>query len=416
LRWRTVPSGNGLYHWFSVGRKSGQMKKPNRLLEFLHRLSPPTRSNLLTELERLELCGAEIPGAATVMEKLRTEFRADGQPQKRGSNPARYFFMPLEPLLIDGAPEHANSGRIQRGSLAAIWEWISRDLLPTMARDYTNQITDLIASDKQREARQAASTFQTKVIKSLENIIGSADNAAQIRNRLATYTASKSAYDDLTKMQGALRAREALAKFDSALPERINKFEDAQVDKVTQLLDGFAKDNPEQIPFALTLVAGRLKTPWQLIRLATKAAPSKNAADVAATRYAIAVSMVLDRLDDQRATLRFALKNERILVAREILAHVYEIEYALRVRIDLIEQSDWGRRLDELMAAIAALVEAEVSRFPDNVGHILGSRSLRGHQSLAGRMTFWAWKGRDALNDGMAYCKKMVSSPQKSRA
>jgi hypothetical protein len=392
------------------------MKKPNRLLDFLQRLSPPTRSNLLTELERLELCGIEIPGAATVVEKLRAEFRPDGQPQKRGSTPARHFFLPLDPLLVDGAPEHANWGRIQRGSLAAIWEWISRDLLPTMARDYTNQVTDLIASDKQREARQAASTFQTKVVKSLENTIGSADNVAQIRNRLATYTASKSAYDDLIKMQAVLRAREALAKFEAALPERIHKFEDVQVAKVTQLLDGFAKDFPEQIPFALTLVAGRLKAPWHLIRLATKAAPSKNAADVAATRYAIAVSMVLDRLDDQRATLRFALKNERILVAREILAHVYDVEYALRVRIDLIEQSDWGRRLDQSMAAIAALVEAEVSRFPDNVGHILGSRSLRSHQSLAGRMSYWAWKARDVMNDGAAYCKKMVGGPEKSRA
>jgi hypothetical protein len=350
------------------------------------------------------------------MEKLRAEFRSDGQTQKRASNPARYFFMPLEPLLVDGAPEHANSGRIQRGSLAAIWEWIGRDLLPTMARDYTAQINDLIAADKQREIRQAASTFQTKVIKSLENTIGSPDNVARIRSRLATYTASKTAYDDLTKILSALRAREALAKFNDALPAKINKFEDTQVTKVAQLLDGFAKDHPEQIPFALTLVAGRLKTPWQLIRLATKAARSKNAADVAATRYAITVSMVLDRLDDQRATLRFALKNERILVAKEILAHVYDTEYALRVRIDLLEQSDWGRRLDELMAAITALVEAEVSRFPDNVGHILGSRSLRGHQSLAGRVTYWAWKGRDAVHDGMAYCKKMVGGLEKSRA
>ncbi len=69
------------------------------------------------------------------------------------------------------------------------------------------------------------------------------------------------------------------------------------------MLDGFAKDRAEQIPFALTLVAGRMKTAWQLIRLATKAAPSKNAADIAATRYAIAVSMVLDRLEDKRADI-----------------------------------------------------------------------------------------------------------------
>ena len=67
------------------------------------------------------------------------------------------------------------------------------------------------------------------------------------------------------------------------------------------------------------------------------------------------------------------------------------------MRIDLLEESDWGKRLDHLMKAIAALVEAEVSRFPDNVGHVLGSRRLHGHQSLAGRLTYLAWKGRDAL-------------------
>ena len=182
------------------------------------------------------------------------------------------------------------------------------------------------------------------------------------------------------------------------------------------MLDAFAKQNAEQVPFALTLVAGRLKTPWQLIRLATKAAASKNAADVAVAPYAIAVSMVLDRLEDKRALLRFALKNERILVAREILVGIYDTEYALQVRIDQFVQSDWGRRLDGLMASIAELVESEVSRFPENVGHVLGSRSLRSHHSLSARMTYWAWKGRDVVCDGFAFCRKLVGGPERSRA
>ncbi len=387
-----------------------------RIQEYLQRLTPLARSNLLTELERLELGGAEIPGSAAVMETLRAEFRANGETQKRLANPVRYFFAPLEPLLVDGAPEHANSGRIQRGLLSALWEWISRDLLPTMARDYTKQVTDLIAADKQREARQAASTFQTKVVKSLENIIGSPDNVAQIRGKLAAYTACPTAYDDLIKMLGALRARDALAKLNEALPANFNRFEDNQVAKVTALLDAFAKLHADQVPFALTLVANRLKTLWQLIRLATKAAPTKNVADVAATRFAIAVSMVLDRIEDKRAILHVALKNERILVAKETLVEVYDTEYALRVRLDGLEESDWGRRLDALMASIAELVEREVRRFPDNVGHVLGSRSLRSHQSLAGRATYWAWKGRDAVNDGVAFCKKMVGGLERSRA
>jgi hypothetical protein len=153
-----------------------------------------------------------------------------------------------------------------------------------------------------------------------------------------------------------------------------------------------------------------------LIHLATKAAPNKSAASVAATPYAFAVAMVLDRLEDKRGLLRLALKQERILVAKEILVDIYDTEFALGVRIDQFAESDWGQRLNGLMASITELVENEISRFPDNVGHVLGSRSLRRHNTLAGRLTYWAWKSRDIANDGVALCKEILGSSEKSRA
>ena len=387
-----------------------------RLKEFLQLLTPPTRSNLLDELERLELSGTEIAGTGEVMETLRAEFRGNGQSQKRNSVPARHFFSPLEPLLVDGAPQHATTGGIQRGSLSAIWEWITRDLLPTMARDYIKNVTDLVALDKQREVRQAASTFQTKVMKSMENILSSPESADQIRSRLANYTASPAVFDDLTKMLSALRVRDEIVKLNEALPAKLARLEDAELAKVTPLVDAFAKANPEQVPFALMLVARRLKTHWHLIRLATKAAASKNAADVAAAPYAAAVSMVLDRMEDRRSMLRIALKKERILVAKEILVDLYDTEFALRVRIDQFAESDWGQRLDALMAATTELVESEIRRFPDNVGHVLGSRRLRRHDTLMGRLTYWAWKGRDVAGSGVALCKDMLGGAAKSNA
>jgi flagellin-specific chaperone FliS len=392
------------------------MTLAERIGEFLQRLTPMTRSNLLTELERLESSDDEMPGSSEVLTKLRAELRKDGSSQNRASNSSRYFFAPLEPLLIDSAPVHANSGRILRGSLTAIWDWISRDLLPTMARDYVKKIDELIAADNQKEARKEASTFQTKVVKYLESTLSSADRADQTRARLAVYTASPVIYDDLVKMQSVLRARDALAKFDEALPTAIQKFDDAQVAKIEALLNAFRKNHAEAVPFALALVAKRLKTPWQLVRLATKAAPSKNAADVAATPYAIVVSMVLDRLDDKRSALRVALKNNRVLVSKEILTEIYDTEYALQVRIDHLDQSEWGIRLSNLMNLIAVLVEAELARFPEKLGHVLGSRRLRTHQSLAGRLTYIAYKGRDAVSGGAAHLKKLIGQPEKTRA
>jgi hypothetical protein len=168
--------------------------QPDRIEDYLQRLTPVTRNNLLTELERLEVCGTELPDSGGILEKLRAEFRKSEHTHKSGHtnvrivHPSRYFFMPLEPLLVNGAPEHANSGRTSRGSLAPIWEWITRDLLPTMARDYINQMKGLIAADKEREAKQVGGTFQTKIVKYLESTLGSPDGVNQTRIKLATYT------------------------------------------------------------------------------------------------------------------------------------------------------------------------------------------------------------------------------------
>jgi hypothetical protein len=229
----------------------------DRIWEFLQRLSPLTRSCLLTELERLEQCGIDMPGSADLQARLRAELRPEGTTDG-APTPPQFFFAPLEPLLVDGAPEHANSGRIARSSLVPIWEWICRDLLPIMARDYNDQMKTLIASNKPRDAQQAAATFQVKVTKSLEGNLASPEGAERARSRLAAYTASPTVYGDLVKVMEALRAREALAKLGAALPERIPRFDDVQVSKITALLNSLRKKEPRRR--ALCAGAGR-RTP-----------------------------------------------------------------------------------------------------------------------------------------------------------
>jgi hypothetical protein len=382
----------------------------DRIWDFLQRLSPMTRSCLLTELERLELCGVEMPGSADIQAKLRAEFRKDGSSPNKEAEPSFHFFAALEPVLMEGAPDYDSPGRIPRPSLVPIWEWSTRDLLPTMARDFNTQMRGLIGTDKKKELRQAVSVFQTKVVKYLENTLSDPTAAQMTRAKLATYTSARSAYADLVKMMMALRARDAIAKFNKALPERFAKFDNGEVAKMTALLDAFRKDNADAVPFAIGMIGKRLKTPWHLIRLATKAAAPKNAADVAATPYAIAIPMVLDRIDDGRRALRIALKQNRVIIARDLLADIYDIEYALKKNIDQFDESAWGVRLQELMDAVAALVAAEISRFPAQVGHVLGSRRLRNQDSLAGKLTSLAWKAGDAVTNGAAQFKKLINA------
>jgi hypothetical protein len=273
-----------------------------------------------------------------------------------------------------------------------------------MARDYNDQMKLLIAANKARELQQTAATFQSKVVKSLEGNLRSREGAERARTKLAFYTASPSAYGDLVKMMGAFRAGEALAKFGAALPQQIAKFDDGQVGKITALLNSLRKQNPDAVPFALALVAGRLRTPRELMHVATRTARTRNAADVAATPYAIAVSMVLDQVDDKRIALRVALKKNRVTIARDVLADINRTEAALRVGIREFDASDWGARMGQIRDAISAPVEAEVNRFPDEIGHILELRSSRGNGLLAGLIG----KGRDAISDGAIFCKRLI--------
>ena len=101
-----------------------------------------------------------------------------------------------------------------------------------MARDYAGAVNKLIASDNQKEVQRVVDTFQTKVVKSLENTLGSPDATRQAQAKLATYTTARSVPHDLNKILCAMRARVALAKFYVALPVKIAAFSATLVAKV----------------------------------------------------------------------------------------------------------------------------------------------------------------------------------------
>ncbi len=386
----------------------------NRVQGYLQQLTPQERGRLLVELERLQQCGQGIAGADEILQALRTEIRGSGQAAERVATPARFFFEPLQPVLVDWSPERANRGQISRGSLSVIWEWINQFLLPTMAREYAKKAEHLNASNDARGAQRAAAEFQVKVVKSLENMLASNDAMAQARANLARYTSSPATIDDLTKMVSVLRSQEALAAFVAALPERIKTFDGQVLDKTRKQLDALRNKHVEALPFALAILTRRLKASWQLMRLATKIAVSKDAADVAATPYAIAVDMVLDHLDDRRAALCQAMRINKVPIAREILTGIYDIEYAIRVRLDGLAGSDWGKRLESLMEAVAVDLEKELHNIPGELHHVLSSPSLRSHNTLTGRLTYMAWKARDVLTTQPAVLRKMLNSSPKA--
>src|SRR5262245_12570434 len=102
----------------------------DRLRQFLRELSSGARALLMAELERAVLRGDEIPGGDMLLHEVRAAMRDAGDRVPRIGPPARAFFRPLEPFLIDAPGDRKAPGRIARATLEPIWTWISRDLVP----------------------------------------------------------------------------------------------------------------------------------------------------------------------------------------------------------------------------------------------------------------------------------------------
>jgi hypothetical protein len=376
------------------------MVQPDRaseqLKQYLAQLSPQVRARLLGELERLLELGESIPRTEELIVSLRAEFPNGPE---RISEAERFFFQPLEPVLVDGAPERANSGQIARGSLLPIWNLLKTDLLTTMAREYVTNVSKVLVNPK--EAEKLAAGFQKKALGYLDGTMRSADGRDMVRATLRMYTSSPATFDDLAKMFTVFRATEALGKFAHGLPPKITKLDGKALTKVLDQLKALKAANAGAVPFALTIVATRLATPWQLLHLATKVVESKAPAAIAAKPYALAVSMVLDQIDERRLLLTVALRSNRVVVAKGILKEIYAIERALKTQIELGD-SDWGNRLRNQMAAVAAALDAEVERSRTNVGnltHVLASGGLRPAQSLKERLAQAVEKGRSMIAD-----------------
>jgi hypothetical protein len=366
----------------------------DRIREFLGRLTRQARSSLLTEIERKQLYGEDISGSALILAELRAEFRCGGEPNNRIGNPSRHFFKPIEALFVDRSPERTNSGQISRGSLSPIWEWINHLFLPAMAREYCDTMKAAVVSGHSQQASHIAAGFQSKVVKSLEATLASEEGIKSAQIGLGQYTSSRGAIDDLRKVLAALQVRDAAAALSAGLPPKIDHFEGEALTKVQALLDAFVAKHPEGLPFGLTIVMKRLKQPWQLAQLAIHASRSRAADHIAATRYAPAVSMVLDHLDEQHLILKQALKSSRVEAAKEILTNIYDIEDQLRDRISRLDKSDWGKRLDDFMAALAVDLEAEFRTLPRDTHHVLEALA---HRRQTGLLHYLSRKGRDAL-------------------
>jgi hypothetical protein len=116
----------------------------------------------------------------------------------------------------------------------------------------------------------------------------------------------------------------------------------------------------------------RLAAPWQLIRIAARAAESDEVARIAETPYAVAVTIVLGEIEWMVAELHAELKAGRPTAS--LLKSIHDASRGLRTEMDLAVDSAWSRQLAAIRADVSTLLKAEIEVTPGTIRRLLRPR------------------------------------------
>jgi hypothetical protein len=352
-----------------------------RLREYLQALSPQARTMLVGELERGLLSDDAVAGSELVLQELRRIVRADAQPTRRINEAARRFFMPAEPFIVDDAAEHKRIGRLARVSLIPVWDWIGRDLMPAEAKALSDDIDRALLANNGVKTEQLVRALHERAIRHMKAAIAALETGENPLRRFAVEVGTPRAIEDVTTLTQILDLRSQLSELARRLPKRIAAFEAEEVDQVRSLLDTLAADKSLQnaqaqesdfLLYGLIAVMNRLSAPWQLIRVAIRAAASIDVERIAATPYGIAIILVLAELDTIAGELRAELKAGRPVTS--LLKVFGDGARGLRGELDLTADSAASRQLTATRNAVSNLLSAELEAVPSLVRSLLRPR------------------------------------------
>lgn len=347
-----------------------------RLRQYLRGLSPEARTLLMTELERGLLRGEDMTGAELVLQELRRDARDNARP-KRPGNLARLFFQPLEPLLVDDTATHSHPGRIARVVLDPMWEWICRDLMPGEAKAVTEQVAWAFDEGETERAEELVRGFQDRAASRIEEALAATRSDDKARRKLAGQIGTPRALQDMTAILIVIKARQTLGAFGAQLPNHIKSLDDSNVATVKAMIDSLVARDPTLFVYVLVITMSRLGAPWQLIRLATRAASSDNASRISETPYAITVDIVLAEVQRLINELKADLRSGRSVGVGALLKSIHDAARGVRSEINFSYESPWARGLAALRTQVSDLLKGEIETLPGRVRRLLRQRPIK---------------------------------------
>ncbi|WP_439573541.1 hypothetical protein [Phreatobacter sp.] len=363
-----------------------------RLRTYLGALPDTAKTMLVREIENARRRGEDVPGGDLIIAAIRgpaPEPQLASRPRppanaeeiaRREAAGARALFRPLEPFLIDEVVETRVAGRIARASLAPVWTWLARDLLPADAAAFAEAADE--AGDDDTALSLLVGEFLARAVPAISAALDHAARNAQAHQKLIGRLNEERILRELPDILRILTDHAAMTMPVSKLPPTIRNLAEEGLANARAILDPVLASRPDLIPYCLALIQNRLSQRAQVVRLAVSIAESDDPSKIAASPYRSAVDLVICELERASIRATTAVRELRFAALARAVKEFHDTARSLRTDMHLAGDGPWQRRLAKLRAELASLLTAELDSLPGQVRRLLRPRQ-KGDQPMA---------------------------------
>lgn len=355
-----------------------------RLRRYLGALPDSAKTMLVREIENARRRGDEVPGGDLIIAAIRGPDPEPPMPSRqrppadaeeiarREAAGARALFRPLEPFLIDEVLETRVTGRIARASLAPVWTWLARDLVPADAVAFAAAADE--AGDDEAALTLLAGEFLARAVPAIRSALDLAGRNAQAHQKLIGRLNEERILGELPDIIRILTDTAAIAAPVAKLPPTIRNLAEEGLANARAILAPVVASRPDLVPYCLALIQNRLSQRAQLVRIAVSAAESDDPAKVAATPFRAAVDLVICELERAAIRAMAAMHEARFAALARAVKEFHDTARSLRTDMHLAGDGPWQRRVAKLRAELAGLLTAELDSLPGQVRRLLRPR------------------------------------------
>ena len=317
------------------------------------------------ELDRL-MESAALPHEA-ILAGLRPVLRQTGQPV-RTPTPLRLFCRPFEDILSSAPRRTKQKASLSRSSVAVVWQWVSRTLIPGPAQSFITDVKKLLLAQTSSDAMARTAEFWT--------LAGNAIRAALADD--AGRKAARAALDgdvvvaDAEEIALLLLAGSDVLKIQAVLPKPMAHLNEDTLWQLRAIYDDLIARNADAAPYVAVIAMNRLVRPWEALKLPLQICRQSQDTLISQTDMGLVGEILLGRMDNLQAAIlatRHPMPDVDALL--EQVASFAEMSAAIVKEIEVRRDGEWGQRLLKDRAAVGNVMDGLLERAPKELTHAL---------------------------------------------